>query len=248
MRVCKLDNDLWFPPVEVASDEGIVAFGGDFRLDRLLLAYRSGIFPWPMTGYPLLWFSPDPRFVLLPTRAHVPRSLRKRMRKCPYEIRTDTAFGEVIRACGATPRPGQKGTWVTRELVRGYEGLHVHGIAHSVEAWKDGELVGGLYGVSLGAAFFGESMFAHAPDASKIAFATLLGNLVHWGFAMVDCQVYTEHLARFGAEEWPRELFMSQLRECLSAPTRRGPWTLDLGPAEASRLLKDTDGPAEDGG
>lgn len=240
MRLPLLTKDLWFPSPRVSTSEGIVAVGGDFRVERLLLAYRSGIFPWPMKGYPLLWFSPDPRFVLLPTHAHLPRSLRKRMRKSPYEIRSDTAFGEVIRGCGATERPGQRGTWVTPELVRGYEALFVHGIAHSIEAWRGSELVGGLYGVSLGAVFYGESMFALAPDASKIAFATLLANLVHWGFAMVDCQVYTEHLARFGAEEWPRDLFLTQLEQCMSVPTRRGPWKLDLGPAEAEALLKGT--------
>lgn len=240
MKLPELTKDLWFPSPTRSTSEGIVAFGGDFRVERLLLAYRSGIFPWPMKGYPLLWFSPDPRFVLLPTHAHMPRSLRKKMRKSPYEIRSDTAFGEVIRACGTTERPGQRGTWVTADLVRGYEGLFVHGIAHSIEAWRDGELVGGLYGVSLGAVFFGESMFALAPDASKIAFATLLGNLSHWGFGMVDCQVYTEHLSRFGAEEWPRPLFLAQLETCLSVPTRRGPWTLELGPAEAEMRLKGT--------
>lgn len=238
MKLPQLTREMWFPPPTRSTSEGIVAYGGDFRVERLLLAYQSGIFPWPMKGYPLLWFSPDPRFVLLPTHAHLPRSLRKKMRKSPYEIRFDTAFGEVIRSCGATERPGQRGTWVTPELIRGYEGLHVHGVAHSIEAWQGDTLVGGLYGVSLGAAFFGESMFALAPDASKIAFATLLANLATWGFAMVDCQVYTEHLARFGAEEWPRDLFLSQLQECLSAPTRRGPWTLEIGPAEAEAMIK----------
>ncbi len=238
MRLPLLGKEIWFPPATVSTSEGVVAVGGDFRIERLLLAYRSGIFPWPMKGYPLLWFSPDPRFVLLPTHAHVPRSLRKRMKKCPYEIRADTAFDQVIRACGQVERPGQRGTWVTADLVRGYESLFVHGIAHSIEAWHEGELVGGLYGVSLGAVFFGESMFAIAPDASKVAFATLLGNLLPWGFAMVDCQVYTDHLARFGAEEWPRELFLQELERCLSVPTKRGPWTLDLGPAQAVELLK----------
>jgi leucyl/phenylalanyl-tRNA---protein transferase len=238
MRVPLLSKELWFPPANIATSDGIVAIGGDFRVERLLLAYRSGIFPWPMRGYPLLWFSPDPRYVLLPTHAHLPRSLRKRMRRCPYEIRMDTAFDRVIRACGDVDRPGQRGTWVIPELVRGYEQLHFHGIAHSIEAWSGDELVGGLYGVSLGAVFFGESMFATAPDASKVAFATLLGNLVAWGFGMVDCQVHTEHLERFGAEDWPRELFLEQLEVCMSVPTRRGPWKPDLGPREAEALLK----------
>lgn len=238
MRLPLLTKELWFPPATRSTGDGVVAVGGDFRTERLLLAYRSGIFPWPMEGYPLLWFSPDPRFVLLPSHAHLPRSLRKRMRKAPYEIKADTAFGEVIRACGRVPRPGQDGTWVTPELVRGYESLFEQGIAHSIEAWQDGALVGGLYGVSLGAVFFGESMFALAPDASKVAFATLLGNLVHWGFAMVDCQVHTDHLERFGAEDWPRDLFLQVLEKCMTVPTRKGPWTLELGPKEAEAVLK----------
>lgn len=238
MRLPLLTNALWFPPATRSTREGVVAVGGDFQPERLLLAYGSGIFPWPMQGYPLLWFSPDPRFVLIPSRAHLPRSLRKRMRKSPYQVTTDTAFSQVIRACGQVERPGQDGTWVTPELVRGYEDLHAQGHAHSVEAWCEGELVGGLYGVSLGAVFFGESMFALAPDASKVAFATLLGNLVRWGFAMVDCQVHTEHLERFGAEDWPRPVFLALLKDCLSAPGRRGRWVLELGPKEAEAVLK----------
>lgn len=240
MKLPRLTKELWFPPATSTTRDGVVAFGGDFQAERLLLAYGSGIFPWPMRGYPLLWFSPDPRFVLVPQHAHLPRSLRKRMRKSPYRVTTDTAFSQVIAACGQVERPGQDGTWVTPDLVAGYEELHRQGFAHSIEAWHGEELVGGLYGVSLGAVFFGESMFALAPDASKVAFATLLGNLVHWGFAMVDCQVYTEHLERFGAEEWPRELFLSVLGDCLAAPTRPGPWTLDLSPKEAESVLKGT--------
>ena len=247
MRLPLLTKALWFPPATRSTRDGVVAVGGDFQPDRLLLAYGSGIFPWPMQGYPLLWFSPDPRFVLVPSRAHMPRSLRKRMRKSPYRITTDTAFGQVIRACGQVERPGQDGTWVTPELVRGYEDLHAQGYAHSVEAWHEGELVGGLYGVSLGAVFFGESMFALAPDASKVAFATLLGNLVRWGFAMVDCQVHTEHLERFGAEDWPRPVFLEVLKECLSAPDRRGRWALDLGPKEAEAVLMGGEGEGEEG-
>ena len=226
-----------FPPPEGASREGVVAIGGDFRAERLLLAYAQGIFPWPTLGMPLLWFSPDPRFVIEPSRAHVSRSLRKRMRRGDYEIRCDTQFGAVVRACGAVPRPGQDGTWITDELVRGYEELHALGYAHSIECWMDGALVGGLYGVSLGRVFFGESMFAVAPDASKMAFAALLGNLVHWGFELVDCQVHTEHLERFGAEEWPRKRFLQRLRRAVGEPTRRGTWSLELAPAVAIERL-----------
>jgi leucyl/phenylalanyl-tRNA--protein transferase len=239
MPVYLLTDELRFPPPEGASPEGIVAIGGDFRPERLLLGYAQGIFPWPSEGLPLLWFSPDPRFVLEPHEAHLPRSLRKQLRRMPYTIRFDTAFGDVIRACADTRRPGQRGTWITDDLIAGYEALHARGFAHSVEAFRDGELVGGLYGVSLGKVFFGESMFAHAPDASKLAFAMLLAQLVAWGVRVVDCQVYTEHLARFGAGDWPRELFLSTLREALSADTRRGPWTLEISPEQALELLRE---------
>ncbi len=200
-------------------------------------AYGHGIFPWPHDGYPLLWFCPDPRFVLIPREAHLPRSLRKTMRRGLYEVRADTAFAEVIRRCSAKERPDQDGTWITGEMVAGYIALHGEGLAHSIEAWRDGRLVGGLYGISLGGVFFGESMFADAPDASKVALATLLGNLVRWDFALLDCQSYTEHLATFGAEKWPRRLFLEELEEALRAPTRAGPWTLEVGPQEAAGMF-----------
>ena len=237
MPVYLLTDELRFPPPEGASPEGIVAIGGDFRPERLLLGYAQGIFPWPSEGLPLLWFSPDPRFVLEPEQAHIPRSLRKQLKRGPYSIRLDTAFGRVIRACAETKRPGQRGTWITDDLIDGYEALFALGFAHSVEAWEGDKLVGGLYGVSLGKAFFGESMFAHAPDASKLAFAMLLAQLRAWDVRIVDCQVYTEHLARFGAEEWPRDLFLGNLREALAHETRRGKWTFDLTPDQALELL-----------
>ncbi len=239
MPVYLLTDDLVFPPPEGATREGVVAVGGDFRSERLLLAYSQGIFPWPSEGMPLLWFSPDPRFVLAPAQAHVPRSLRKRMRRSDYEVRTDTAFAAVIDACAAAPRDGQRGTWITEDLRAGYLELHRLGFAHSIECWMDGELVGGLYGVSLGRAFFGESMFAIAPDASKIAFATLLGNFVEWGFSLVDAQVHTEHLERFGAVEIPRRDFLEVLREALSHPTRQGAWELPLSPLVALSRLRE---------
>ncbi len=233
MPVYLLTNELLFPPPEGASPEGVVAVGGDYAPERLLLAYGQGIFPWPTEGYPLLWFSPDPRFVLEPARAHVGRSLRKTIRRGEYRVTADTAFRRVIQACAASPRPGQSGTWITKGLVRGFEALHRRGFAHSIEAWRDDTLVGGLYGVSLGGTFFGESMFAEAPDASKVAFATLLGNLVEWDFDLVDCQVPTAHLARFGAQTWPRSRFLAALHESLERPTRRGKWTLPLSPVDA---------------
>ncbi|ADO69740.1 leucyl/phenylalanyl-tRNA--protein transferase [Stigmatella aurantiaca] len=214
-----------FPPPDRADASGLLAVGGDLSPERLLTAYSQGIFPWYSEGQPLLWHSPNPRFVLEPDKLHVGRSLRKTMKAGTYEVRWDTAFEQVISACSETPRPGQNGTWITDAMLEAYVTLHHLGFAHSVEAWADGELKGGLYGVSLGAAFFGESMFAHAPDASKVAFATSVERLKAWGFHFIDCQVETEHLARFGAEPWPRRRFLGALAQALEEPTRRGPWT-----------------------
>lgn len=226
-----------FPPVSWTSPDGVIAVGGRPDPETLLDAYARGIFPWPHEGVPLLWFCPDPRFVLVPGAAHVPRSLRKEMRRGGWEVRADTAFAEVMQGCAAAPRPGQDGTWITADMLAGYTALHARGIAHSIEAWRGGELQGGLYGISLGGVFFGESMFARAPDASKVAFATLLANLVRWDFALVDCQSYTEHLARFGAVDWPRARFLAVLRRALRTPTRPGPWTFEIGPAEAAETF-----------
>jgi leucyl/phenylalanyl-tRNA--protein transferase len=234
-----LTDELKFPPPEGASPEGVVAIGGDALPERLVLAYSLGIFPWPHRELPLLWFSPDPRFVLTFDQAHVGRSLRKRIRSKPFTIRTDTRFREVMQGCAASPRPGQDGTWITDELRAGFYALHERGLAHSIEAYDaDDRLVGGLYGVALGRTFCGESMFAEQPDASKIAMVTLLGNLKHWGFHFVDCQVYTDHLARFGAAEWPRTKFLQALSRALSHPTRLGPWAFELDPIEALALVE----------
>jgi leucyl/phenylalanyl-tRNA---protein transferase len=230
---------IFFPPASWASPDGVLAIGGQPDPETLKQAYGRGIFPWPHEGWPLLWFCPDPRFALIPAEAHVPRSLRKTMRRGGFEVRADTAFREVIGRCAGKPRPGQDGTWITKDMVAGYTALHDEGLAHSIEAWKDGRLVGGLYGLSLGAVFFGESMYADEPDASKVAFATLLANLVHWRFALVDCQSYTDHLARFGAEDRPRARFLRLLKNSLRAPTRQGPWTLEIGPAEAAETFRE---------
>lgn len=230
-----LEDDDVFPSPESATPEGIVAFGGKPEPFRLLSAYRRGIFPWPHRGLPLLWFSPDPRFVLVPSRAHLSRSLRKTMRRGLFEIRSDTAFGQVIRACARQRRRGQRGTWITGGMIQGFTKLHEAGFAHSIEAWQDGRLAGGLYGLSLGRVFYGESMFAAVPNASKVAFATLLANLVRWRFELVDCQSYTAHLASFGARNWPRKLFLVALEKALAPEsTRFGKWTLEIGPAEAA--------------
>ncbi len=223
-----------FPDPETADAEGVVAVGGDCDPERLLLAYRSGIFPWPISArLPLLWFSPDPRWVVEPQRAHIPKSLRKQVRRGVFTVRSDTHFAEVIDGCARTPRPGQASTWIVPALREGFLGLHRMGLAHSIEAWEGDALVGGLYGLSLGSAFFGESMFAQRPDASKVAFAVLLGHLNAWGFSFVDCQTRTEHLERFGAKAWTRLQFLEALRVATTSPTRPGPWSLDLDPAEA---------------
>ena len=227
-----------FPHPSTASPDGIVAIGAEPRADVLRDAYRQGIFPWPHEGYPLLWFSPDPRFVLEPAHAHLHRSLKKELKRTALDIRADTAFREVIEGCAERRRRGQRGTWITPAMIEGYTALHGEGLAHSIEAWRDGALVGGLYGVSLGSVFFGESMFQTEPDASKIAFATLLANLVQWRFSLVDCQSHTEHLERFGAVHWPRARFLEALAEGVRAPTREGRWQLEVGPRDAAARIE----------
>ena len=228
-----------FPPVSWADSDGVIAVGGRTDPETLKAAYTRGIFPWPHEGMPLLWFCPDPRFVLVPEEAHVSRSLRKTMHRGAFEIRTDTAFREVMLGCAAKYRPGQGGTWITEEMIEGYTALHGEGLAHSIEAWQDNRLVGGLYGISLGGIFFGESMYADVPNASKVAFATLLANLIHWHFDLVDCQSYTGHLASFGALEWPRTRFLRLLKKSLREPARTGRWTLEIGAIEAAEVFKD---------
>lgn len=213
-----------FPDPQLADDDGLLAVGGDLSAQRLIAAYAAGIFPWFEQGQPILWWSPDPRMVLEPTALHVPRSLAKVMRADPYQIQFDTAFERVIERCAEKRRPGQRGTWITPDMKRAYQRLFELGLAHSAEAWQGGKLVGGLYGVSLGGAFFGESMFADAPDASKVAFVVMVRQLGEWGIDLVDCQVATSHLARFGAVEVPRERFLAQLQESLKRPTRQGRW------------------------
>ena len=214
-----------FPDPRKADAEGLVAYGGDLNPQRLLAAYAQGIFPWPYDAKtPLLWFSPDPRMTLRPSDLHVRRSLQRTLNKQLYDVRFDTAFTEVIRQCATIRRPDQGGTWITQDMIQAYIQLHEMGFAHSAEAWSDGKLVGGLYGVSLGAAFFGESMFARQPNASKVAFVQLIKQLQSGGFHLFDCQVHTEHVARLGATPWPRTRFLKALEKALEEPTRKGPW------------------------
>ncbi len=223
-------NPAVWPEVSQTASDGILAMGGDLSPRRLTEAYRRGIFPWYSEGLPILWHCPDPRFVLVPSQLHVPKSLQKQLRRGAFEIRLDTEFEQVIDACGTSRRPGQRGTWITREMRSAYVKLHALGLAHCAEAWADGKLQGGLYGVSLGAMFFGESMFARAPDTSKVAFVTLVQHLVAHGIELVDCQQETEHLARFGAEPWPRDRFVAEVTRLVSKPTYMGPWRLDPMP------------------
>ena len=227
MPIFALPHEVLFPDPELADPSGLLAIGGDLQPQRLLQAYASGIFPWYSDGQPILWHSPDPRFVLFPGELRVSRSLRQAIRKGRYDISLDTAFEDVIRCCAKTHRPGQEGTWITNEMEEGYLELHRLGFAHSVEAWQDGELVGGLYGVSLGSIFFGESMFANRDDASKVAFVALVEQLIRWEFTLVDAQVHTDHLERFGTSEIPRSQYLTLLREALDSPTRRGTWAFD---------------------
>jgi leucyl/phenylalanyl-tRNA---protein transferase len=224
--IYRLDERLLFPPAAEAED-GLLAIGGDLKPERLVLAYSQGIFPWYEQGQPILWHSPDPRMVLPASQLHVPRSLAKVMKRGDYRFTLDTAFADVIAGCAAAYRPGQRTTWITPAMRKAYGELHRRGVAHSVEAWQDDRLVGGLYGVSLGRAFFGESMFATAPDASKAAFVALVRQLVRWEVDLIDCQVHTDHLARFGAEEWPRRRYLRALAKSLQSPTRTGPWSFD---------------------
>jgi leucyl/phenylalanyl-tRNA--protein transferase len=226
--VYRLGRALAFPDPRDSDPSGLLAVGGDLSCERLLLAYSLGIFPWYSEGQPILWHSPDPRTVLMPSALHVPRSLRKVLRHGRFEVRLDTAFDAVVSACAEVERPDQAGTWITDAMRCAYGALHREGFAHSTEAWEQGQLVGGLYGVSLGSAFFGESMFTLRPDASKVAFVTLVTQLARWDFDLIDCQVHTEHLERFGATPWPREHFLEALGRSLARETRRGPWRLDV--------------------
>ena len=227
MAVFRLPREPVFPDPSMAEPDGLLAVGGDLSPERLLRAYREGIFPWYSEETPILWWSPDPRMVLIPAELHVPRSLRRTLRSGRFAIRADTAFGRVIRRCAEVDRPDQDGTWITPEMAAAYERLHEAGWAHSFEAWDEEGLAGGLYGVSLGAAFFGESMFADRPDASKAAFAAAVEWMRGRGLELVDCQVETEHLKRFGAREIPRAEFLGRLRNAMATPAVRGRWTME---------------------
>lgn len=217
-----------FPPVETALAEpnGLLAAGDELSAERLLEAYQQGIFPWFNADQPVLWWSPDPRMVLLPAELRVARSLAKVLRNRVYEVRADSAFRTVMQAC-AEPRNHQNGTWISPAMIEAYHALHRRGIAHSIETWIDGELAGGLYGVAIGRMFYGESMFTRVTDASKIALVHLVRQLERWGFGMIDCQMHTGHLARMGGREIPRKAFMRKLGELVNYRPISGIWVLD---------------------
>lgn len=219
-----LDRRPVFPPPDRANEEGLLAVGGDLSPERLLEAYRHGIFPWYEGGEPILWWSPDPRAVLVPAEVRVSRSLRMVLRRGVYEARFDTAFDEVVQACASVPRRDDPGTWISPAIVAAYGSLHRLGYAHSVESWHDGALAGGLYGVCLGGCFFGESMFARRTDASKVALVALARRLCEQGIGLIDCQVPSDHLFSLGARTVPRAEFLKRLEEALRQPTRRGSW------------------------
>ena len=213
-EIWQLDERLWFPPVNQALDEpnGLLAIGGDLSPERLKLAYRQGIFPWFSEGEPLLWWSPAPRMVLFPEQVKVSRSLNKRLKRHDFQVTYNQCFDQVIHFCAAL-RQQQEGTWITQEMTLAYQKLHQQGVAHSVEAWQDGELVGGLYGLALGRVFFGESMFSKVADASKVALVTLAQHLEALNFLVIDCQVYSAHLASLGAKEIDRDEFLNLLEQ-----------------------------------
>jgi leucyl/phenylalanyl-tRNA--protein transferase len=229
MPVFRLSDQIIFPEPELSREDGLLAVGGDLSLERLILAYRMGIFPWYSQGEPVLWWSPDPRLVLYPGALLVSRSLMKTLKQGRFIVTLDQDFRQVIAACAGAPRENQPGTWITADMMDAYCRLHEAGFAHSVEVWNRKELAGGLYGVSLGKCFFGESMFSRQNNASKVGLATLVNLLQKWSFHLIDCQVTTHHLVRLGAREIPRKQFMAELKLALKSPTRKGKWNAGEG-------------------
>ncbi|MEZ7853340.1 MAG: leucyl/phenylalanyl-tRNA--protein transferase [SAR324 cluster bacterium] len=214
----------FFPPTEEAEGDGLLAVGGDLTKERLLAAYSKGVFPWYEAGQPILWWSPDPRLVLIPEELKISRSLRKALRKQQFEIRFDSAFQQVIKACADVRTQQGEGTWIIPEMQQAYTELHQDGFAHSVESWLDGELAGGLYGISLGQCFFGESMFSTRNDSSKVALVALVEFSKQVGIKMIDCQMTTSHLLSLGAREIKRKVFLQNLKIHLEEPTLKGSW------------------------
>lgn len=229
MTIYQLHEECVFPDPKNAEPEGLLAVGGDLTPQRILLAYSMGIFPWYSAGQPILWWSPDPRLVIEPLNLRISKSLKRTLKSNKFTLRFDERFQRVIENCAEKERPGQEGTWITPEIQEAYLTLHQMGYAHSVETYFEGKLVGGLYGLSLGKAFFGESMFSSRSDASKVALVSLSRELVKWDFSLIDCQVTTPHLLRMGAREISRNQFIQRVQKALNFETKRGKWTADEG-------------------
>ena len=228
MPVFLLSDTIEFPPPHLASEDGLLAAGGDLSQKRLLLAYRMGIFPWFSNNEPVLWWSPDPRLVLYPREIKISKTLKKIIKKNMFSVTMDLAFNEVINQCAQVRLQKNQGTWIVKEMIDAYCSLHESGFAHSVEVWLQGDLVGGLYGVSLGRCFFGESMFTLVSNASNVGLVKLVEHLKELSFDMIDCQVPTAHLTRFGARQIPRIRFLNQLEKSLKAPTWKGKWCFSI--------------------
>ncbi|MDA8241452.1 MAG: leucyl/phenylalanyl-tRNA--protein transferase [Nitrospiraceae bacterium] len=224
MPVFRLPDEIVFPSPDLAEEDGLLAVGGDLGVERLLLAYSMGIFPWYSEGSPILWWSPDPRLVLFPEELKISRSLRQTLKKGIFGVTFDTAFEEVMRGCAEIRRKDGQGTWITQEMIEAYCRLHEVGFAHSVESRVEGRLAGGLYGVALGGVFFGESMFSRRSDASKVAFVSLVQRLAELGFRIIDCQMTTSHLMSLGAREIPRAEFLRRMKKALRIRTQQGTW------------------------
>ena len=225
VRLSRNPRDLRFPAVEHATPEGLLAIGGDLQTERLLEAYRHGIFPWYNEGQPILWWSPDPRTVLFPERLHVSRSLKRSLRPGRFLVTFDRSFDRVVRHCaGPRPQHPEGGTWITPAMIEAYVALHEQGYAHSVETWQGDQLVGGLYGVAIGSAFFAESMFTKVDDASKVALVSLVRQLRAWSFRIIDCQQSSPHVLRLGAEDIPRREYIEHLSKAVTQPGRHGRW------------------------
>jgi leucyl/phenylalanyl-tRNA--protein transferase len=227
MPVYQLPKEAIFPHPSEAVEDGLLAIGGDLSPERLVIAYASGIFPWYGVDDPILWWSPNPRLVLYPEKFKVSKSLKQTLRNKPFDIRIDFAFEEVIQNCSKVPRKGQNGTWITPEMIEAFVKMHRLGLAHSIEVWEGNKLVGGLYGLSLGKVFFGESMFHKRKDASKIAFYYLSQLALKWDFKFIDCQVTNSHLLSLGAEEIDRDDFLDQLADALEEETKHGVWEFE---------------------
>ena len=228
MPIFRLSDKLSFPPPHYAARNGLLAIGGDLSEQRLLLAYRKGIFPWFSPYDPILWWCPDPRLVLYPQQVHIPSRLRRKINSGIFKVTSDTVFERVISECAQVRKENNEETWLVDEMIEAYCRLHEHGYAHCVETWCDGELAGGLYGVCMGGSFFGESMFTRVTDASKVALVALCNYMLENGFDLIDCQVATGHLVWMGAREVPRKLFLRQLAASVERPTQKQKWDVDL--------------------